>query len=140
MHSRKRRTEDLRNYCALVGPGDGKDPRDEAWRRARGPMKPDRKIRQLCKQVAQTLQLALGSLPEVEVMTGVYVHEVMPAPDAGRLCVVLNVANASDRDAVEVVVSRHAGTLRAEVAQAISRRRVPELTYLVVAEGGAYGA
>jgi len=114
------------------------DPREDTRANARGREKPDRKLRQLCKQVAQTLQLALASLPEVEDLTGVYVREVMPAPDAGRLCVGLVVPDASRRDTVKEIVRRHDGLLRAEVARAITRRRVPELTYWIVAEGGGH--
>ncbi len=136
MHSQRRREQELRAWCAQIGPGDGEDPRDEMRRRGRHDSKPDRKLRQLCKQVARALQMAMASLPEAEELTGAFVREVVPAPDAGRLCAVVVVTDPARRESVETVVHRHAGALRAEIAQVISRRRVPELTFWVVVEGG----
>ena len=134
MPSRKRKEDDPRALCAHLYPDDGIDPRDDKRRDARTERKADRKLYQLCKQVAQTLQLALGALPQAEVMAGVFVQEVRPAPHAGRLCALIAVPCPQQRAAVAAILERHSGRLRAEVAAAITRRRAPELTFEVIAE------
>ena len=87
MNSRKPRTNVPRALCADPGPGDGVDPRHEKRRE----LARDRKLDQLCKQVARDLQLSLSALPGAEEMIGVTVCAVVPAPNAGRLRVVLTV-------------------------------------------------
>jgi ribosome-binding factor A len=139
MHSRKRNEQDLRALCADLHPDDGVDPREDKRRDAGDERKPERKLRQLCKQVAQALQLALGNLPHADGLVGVSVWDVSPAPNAGRLCVVIAVADAGRREQVAAIVRRHSGRLRGEVASAITRRRTPELTFEVIVEGGDRG-
>lgn len=136
MPSRKRNERKLRALCADVHPDDGLDPRDDRKRDALNSTKPDRKLRQLCKQVERTLHLALADLPQADALAGVTVREVTPAPDAGRLCAVVAVPDPDRRDPVLAVLRAQRARLRSEVATAISRRRVPDLTFVVVVEGG----
>jgi ribosome-binding factor A len=98
---------------------------DEVGRRA------DRKERQLCRQVQEAIGEALSSL-EDEVLLEVYVCSVEPAPDATRLAILVQASKGSDLDAVKERLSRVSGYLRAEVAQAITRKRVPILTFQVL--------
>jgi ribosome-binding factor A len=94
-----------------------------------------RKDRQLCRQVQRTLELALLEL-EDPALSGIHLLEVTPAPDASRLRVVLACARASDRatrDAVAAALARVGARLRAAVAQAAMRRRVPELAFVLSA-------
>jgi len=135
MNSRKRRLDALRALCAELHPDDGVDPRDEKRRAARVERKNDHKVWQLCKQVAHTLHLALGALPDADALAGVIVQAVEPAPNAGRLRVTFAVADPRQIPEVSAVVERHAGRLRAEMAAAITRRRAPELVFAVVAGG-----
>lgn len=135
MPSRKRKKDDLRALCAHVHPDDGVDPHEDKRRDAEHVNKPNRKTWQLCKQVTQTLQLALGSLPCSDVLVGVSVQSVTPAPDAGRLCVVIAVPEPQRQEEVATAVRRHRGRLRGEVAAAITRRRTPELTFEFAVEG-----
>lgn len=137
MSSRKRNMDELRAVCAELHPDDGIDPRQDKRARATTDEKPDRKTRQLCKQVAQTLQLALSALPDADQLAGVTIWAVNPAPNAGHLCVVL-AAPAGERE-ILALVRRHAPRLRAEVAAAITRRRAPELSFEVIAKGGQDG-
>lgn len=139
MSSRKRNEEDLRALCAQLYPDDGVDPREDKRGDARNERNPDRKLRQLCKQVAQTLQLALGGLPQADALVGVSVWGVSPAPNAGRLCVVIAVPDPRWREEVAAIMRRHSGRLRSEVASAITRSRTPELTFEVIVEGGDRG-
>ena len=139
MPSRKRKEDNLRALCAHVYPDDGVDPREDKRRDAKCEKKPDRKLQQLCKQVAQTLQLALGALPQADALVGVSVRDVRPAPNAGRLCAVIAVPDPRRREEVAAIVQRHGGRLRGEVAMTITRRRAPELTFEVLVEGGHRG-
>lgn len=139
MPSRKRKENDLRALCAHLYPDDGVDPREDRRRDAEYEKKPDRKIRQLCKQVERTLQLAFGALPRADALVGATVWEVTPAPNAGRLRVVISVPDPNRKDEVAAIVRRHTGRLRAEVAAAITRRRAPELTFDVMVGGGDRG-
>jgi ribosome-binding factor A len=82
--------------------------------------------------------LALAGECRDEVLSSVYIEAVVPAPDASRLLVRLVVparANASIPEVLERIELVR-GLLRAEVAQAITRKRAPELTFLPVAETG----
>jgi len=136
MHSRKRKEQNLRALCARLHPDDGVDPREEKRRGAKYERKPDRKLWQLCKQVTHTLQLAFGALPEADALVGVSVRDVRPAPNAGRLCAVIVVPDPTRRKEVAAIVQQHSGRLRSEVAEAIARRRTPELTFEVIVDGG----
>lgn len=138
MTSRKRMKSDPRALCAQLYPDDGVDPREERRRDARCNEKPDRKTRQLCKQAVRALQLALGALPRAGVLAGVFVKEATPAPHAGRLRVVVVVPDPWRREEVAAVLESCAGRLRVEVAAAITRRRAPELTFEVIAEGESH--
>lgn len=138
MPSRKRTKIDLRTLCAEIHPDDGVDPRENQRRGAEYEKKPNRKLWQLCKQVTQTLQLTLGALPRADALAGASVREVTPAPHAGRLRVVVTVANERQREAVATILERHGGRLRSEVAMAITRRKAPELTFEVMVQGGEH--
>lgn len=122
----------LRSLCAEVGPDDGLDPREKARSRhgAMARSRSDRKLRQLCGQVAQTLNLVLSGSSD-EVLSGLYVSAVDPAPNSGRLMVTVSAGPAGPTDPAEVLghLDHAAGRLRAEVASAVSRRKVPHLVY-----------
>lgn len=131
-HSKKPSRKVLRSLCAEVGPDDGLDPREEAKRRqgAISRSRTDRKLRQLCGQVAETLNLVLSGSAD-EILSGLYVSDVEPAPNAARLLVTVSVALGESMDPVEVLqhLDRASGRLRMETASAISRRKVPHLVY-----------
>ena len=92
----------------------------------------ERKTQQLCQQVKRALNLALtGEISDL------YVEDVEPAPDCGRLLV--HVLIPDKRPVAEVIAAlgREGPRLRAEVARAITRKRAPELCFVAVcAEGG----
>ena len=129
--NRKRVHRDQRPLSSDVGPEDGIDPRYLAQMtgRRRGP---GRKSLQLCEQVAQTLSLVLASECDDAVLRDLLVSEVVPAPDASHLLVTLRLAPSAEAwSAAEVLerLERQSTRLRAEIASAIHRRRVPQLTY-----------
>ncbi|HNQ22304.1 MAG TPA: ribosome-binding factor A [Phycisphaerae bacterium] len=136
MPSRKRKRNVLRAPCAHLHADDGVDPREDKRRDAELERRPDRKLLQLCKQVAQALQLAFGELPQADALFGASVREVAPAPSAERLRAVVVTPDPARRAQIAAILQRHSGRLRAEVASAITRHRAPELTFEVVMEGG----
>ena len=93
-----------------------------------------RKAQQFCRQVQRALNLALADLTFEDHLTTVFVEEVSPAPDCGRLLVqVLISGEQSVSDAMNAL-RRAAPGLRSEVAAAISRKRAPELSFVPVIE------
>jgi ribosome-binding factor A len=93
-----------------------------------------RKAQQFCRQVQRALNLALADSGTID---GMFVEEVSPAPDCGRLLVhVLIPVDRSVADAIDVL-RRETPRLRAEVAKAITRKRAPELAFVPASsEGG----
>lgn len=55
-----------------------------------------------------------------------------PAPDAARLCAVVEAPRSAAVDEVVARLDRAAGILRTEVAQAITRKRTPTLIFRVL--------
>jgi len=69
-------------------------------------------------------------------MDGLFVDEVSPAPDCGRLLVHVTVpAGLPIVDAMQAL-GRETARLRSEVASAITRKRAPELCFVPVCEEG----
>ena len=124
----------LRTLCAEVDPDDGSDPR--LFFRKEGDRKPGRhKARQLAKQVSETLDGLLAGSTTDPVLNSLTIGGVEPAPDAATLLVTVRRAVGSDPIAPEIILghlSRAAGWLRSEVAQAITRKKAPMLVYQVV--------
>jgi ribosome-binding factor A len=97
--------------------------------------RPDRKTLQLCEQVRHTLEYVLTGELDDDVLRMLYVARVEPAPDADRLLVtVVPLTKDAQSDPVQITtrLHAHAPTLRAAVASAISRRKVPDLMYRFV--------
>jgi ribosome-binding factor A len=123
----------LRTSCAEVSPEDGTDPRD--WLKGlHGPKSGDRKARQLCGQVAESLALILACEAD-DTLRSLDVASVEPAPDTKQLLVTVRPLPSStppDPSAILNALSVASGRLRSEVASAITRRRAPLLFYRVV--------
>lgn len=87
----------------------------------------ERKARQFCRQVQRALNVAMEDL---------FVEEVSPAPDCGRLLV--RVLIPPGREVAEAMdaVRRDAPRLRSEVATAITRKRAPELFFIPALHDG----
>jgi ribosome-binding factor A len=99
----------------------------------------DHKTAQLCRQVFQALSMALGDCAD-DVLRGLLVHDVDPAPNAARLLVRVGFSAGAEPVGVADVMARlgqASGFLRREVAAAITRKRAPELMFVLVASGGA---
>lgn len=99
-----------------------------------------RKDLQLCRQVADTLQLVLGDCGD-DCLRDLHVVRVVPAPDASQLLVIVGSppgeTPAEPRAVMERLQAR-APAFRAEVARAITRKRAPALLFEYLAgPGGA---
>lgn len=127
----KRPLKDEQWPCDDHREGDGEDPRFEE---TDSPSKrvANRKARQLCAQVATALGLAFGELSGDFLL---YVESVVPAPDSSQLLITVKQhADTSHNASVEdilAVIHNASGWLRTEVANAISRKRVPQLKFIV---------
>ncbi len=97
-----------------------------------------RKAQQFCRQVERALNLALADRNAGDDVGGLFVDEVSPAPDCGRLLV--RVLIPVDRPVADVMsaLRREAPRLRSEVAAVITRKRAPELVFIpAFSEGGS---
>jgi ribosome-binding factor A len=133
MSARKPPPKEMLSLCGEIRPEDGIDPRDLA--REPRPQKGDRKVRQLCSQVAETLSLVLSGECSDELLQNLDVVAVDPAPNASQLLVTVHLANAEEAvDSAEVSarLAAIAGKLRCEVASAITRKRAPQLLFRVL--------
>ena len=90
------------------------------------------KALQLCKQVERAASLALASECESDALVGAAVVSVEPAPDAGRLRIVVCLASGASPESMAEARAALAGcslAVRAEVARSIHRKRVPEIVF-----------
>ncbi|HXS94199.1 MAG TPA: hypothetical protein VN736_06310 [Candidatus Limnocylindrales bacterium] len=98
-----------------------------------------RKTQQLCRQVERALNLAFADRDASDDIGGIFVDEVSPAPDCGRMLV--HVVIPADRPVANVIgaLRRESPRLRTEVAAAITRKRAPELSFIPVSpDGGSH--
>ena len=94
----------------------------------------ERKTQQFCRQVQRTLNVALAGGGDFESFDGLFVEEVVPAPDCGRVLVYVVVPNGRPVADVMIAIGRQTPRLRAEVAAAITRKRAPELAFVPVGD------
>ncbi len=127
---RKSSHQKLESMCGQPGPDDGLDPRD-FFKKTRS-RRDSRKDWQVCRQVFETLNYVLSGDSRNDVLRGLLVSEVSPAPDATRLLVTVQPLDLADGvEPITILQHLHeaTGRLRAEVARSISRRKVPELIF-----------
>ena len=95
----------------------------------------EQKTRQLCQQARRALNLALAAHSAGGVLDGVFVIDVSAAAGCGRLVAHVAVpAGRSVSDALKELRDR-SPQLRAAVAGYISRKRAPELSFMVAPVG-----
>lgn len=133
----KRTREKLLAHCEQLHPDDCVDPRD-FFKSKSSNYKQNRKAKQLCRQVAQTLDLVISGECADEVLQSLHVMEVEPAPDSSRLLVTVYAdvsADQFDRELIIGLLNQQMGRLRCEVAAAINRKKVPSLVFNVTGPG-----
>lgn len=94
----------------------------------------DRKLAQLCAQVADIVSLALGDCAD-ERLHDLIVHSVTPGPDGARLLVSVTPTGPLDLDSIEELhgaLERARPWLRGQVAAEIHRKRTPDLAFQIV--------
>jgi ribosome-binding factor A len=89
----------------------------------------DRKTLQQAKQVQRAVTFALPETGHDLLLTA-YIDDVQPAPDAYHLLV--SVHGEGDPMALLSALHEHTGRLRSAVAEAITRRKAPELAFQIV--------
>ena len=129
MRSRKAVPRQSARLSPELGPDDGLDPRRFFDRRVAH--QGGRKALQLCRQIERALSMALGDSQD-DLLRELMVESVVPAPTSRRLLVTL-VASNLEASHADLLGRLHAATpwLRGEIATAICRKRVPELTFAV---------
>jgi ribosome-binding factor A len=134
----KHTREMLRAHCGEIHDDDAVDPRDCSRKSTRG-HKESRKAKQLCRQVAETLDYVLSGDCRDETLQSLQVLSVDPAPNASRLLVTVRADlpdDQFDRQSILESLAGQTGRLRCEVAASINRKRVPALVFNVVGAPG----
>ncbi len=129
--TKKQRERVLKQMCGVINGDDAIDPKHYFYNKRKAKDK-YRKAFQLCRQVADTLQLVLtGNDPALD---GLSVIDVAPAPDSRRMLVILGVdadenLTATEVDEIMRCLRTHVPRLRSEIAQTITRRKTPQLVF-----------
>ena len=126
--------DSLRRWCAQLHDDDGVDPR--RYFASHQSRSDDRKNRQLCRQAFRVLSLVFPGEFNDRTLQDVFVVDVSPAPDPSRLLVrfgTSQVLSTADRARIMTSLERVRGRLRQELAQAVTRRRIPDFTFEVIA-------
>lgn len=95
--------------------------------------RPDRKTLQLCRQVERALALSLAESAS-DLLLDVQVESIMPLQGAGHLLVRVSTRHDNPLDVLQAL-QNDAPRLRAAAAEAITRRKAPELSFQVVPPG-----
>jgi ribosome-binding factor A len=136
--SKKHRDENAAVQGTDINHLDGRDPRfDYQLYRSESASDQavDRKARQLCQQVAQTLDYVFSGDARDDLIAGLRVVAVSPAPNTSRMLVTVAAEFLPESIEPQVILERlqqQAGRLRSEVAASIHRRRAPTLVFHVV--------
>ncbi len=130
MSRSRKKNDEMTDLAADLGHEDGGDPKEFHAKPWNAPKQASRKGQQLCAQVKDALQGALGECAD-EVLRDLTLLGVEPAPHTGRLRVLLAAGEADPHAATEAL-HRASGFLRAAVAAAVSRRYTPELVFEVI--------
>jgi ribosome-binding factor A len=95
----------------------------------------NRKTAQLCSQAQRALAGAIESELDDPRLRDLVLAEVRPHPDASNLLVIVSAPVGSDLGAAEERLRHAGGHLRELLGRAISRKRVPMLSFVVLPEG-----
>ncbi len=124
--------QSVSNICEHIREDDGLDPRKFFNRTF--VRKNSRKGLQLCAQTAETLNIIFGGELQDDELFGLTVQEVIPK-DQNSLTIKVIIPNGTDVTRANLILRqlrKLSGRLRREVAAAICRKRVPELSFQLV--------
>ena len=119
------------NLAANLSHEDGSDAKEFHSKPWNAPKKANRKGLQLCGQVKDALITILPACSDTALQE-LTVVGVEPAPNTGRLLVLVSVPADVDRATIVDVLARATGFLRREMASAIHRRQAPELIFELI--------
>jgi ribosome-binding factor A len=94
-----------------------------------------RKTAQLCAIAERTLGWVVEAELDDPRLPDLTLSAVKPHPDASHLLVVMRAPAGTDLRLAQEVLRQAGGHLREILAQALDRRRVPMLSFLVLPEG-----
>lgn len=139
MKRNKKSTENLRasmlESCGEIHEDDGVDPR--TYFQPRRNQKENRKTKQLCQQIARTINLCLNDCDN-PIVQAMFLVGVQPAPDSSCLLLHIEVdIDDFDCDAALDAVRQQVPRLQFEIARSINRKRVPNLVFSVASAGGS---
>ncbi|MEA3182370.1 MAG: ribosome-binding factor [Gammaproteobacteria bacterium] len=109
----------------------------ENQRRDRG-RRIEQKTQQLCRQVQRALNLALVAQSADGALDDVFIVGVSAMGGCGHLLAHVSVPAGHPADVVLKALRDRSAQLRAVVAGFISRKRTPELSFVVAPPGGDY--
>lgn len=130
---KRKNKNDLRALCAEVHEDDGVDPRIIKRRRQSSEDRnQNRKTLQLCKQVSRALSMTLAGDCGDAMLREVEIVRVEPAPNSGRLAVVVRLGLTTEAQTHRAALQRlqlAESFLRSQIAASITRKHVPELVF-----------
>lgn len=103
-----------------------RDPYEESRRRHA-----DHKTLRLCRQVLEALQMGVAGHCGDEVLQEVFISAVEPGADASQLEVTVELPAGAAASEVLERLQKARGLLRSLAAEAISRKKVPDLVFRV---------
>ena len=130
--SKKQREQLLKQHCGAINNDDAIDPKHYFYNKRKHHRK-YRKVFQLCRQVSDTLHMVLTG--GNDTLDGLTVVDVVPAPDARRMLVVLAldpgviIESASKVALIMKQLQLETPRLRAEIARTINRKKTPNLVF-----------
>lgn len=95
----------------------------------------DRRTLQMCGEVRRALDLVMTGECDDDILRGLYVQSVTPAPDAAHLLVTVSPLDPHDPTPPHTILQHlqiFTGRLRTAVAETINRRRAPDLMFNIV--------
>lgn len=127
----KKIREQMLTMCGSLCDDDGLDSKKFHETKKERKQSDDHKRLRLCRQVAQTLSFVFSE-SKVESIRCLKLHEVIPEENRTALTVRLDRSSEfNEAEEIELldILKEHEGWLRSEVAAAITRKRVPQLSF-----------
>ena len=133
MNISPRQREQMLAFCGEIHEDDGVDPR-QWFRSPRIRRKENHRTQRLCSQVGETIDLVLAGEFGDQLLHNLRVVRVTPCPDISRLLVTIHSDVPPDTATPDEILGRLekvTGRLRSEVANAITRKRTPQLVFQI---------
>ncbi len=136
MKTKPRLKHNAKSLCDELTQDDGIDPRIYFSNTTKKTS--DRKTRQLCKEIKQTIALTLAGEMNEPILANLEVIQVDPISGSRDFMVILAWNGHKDYfepKEIALTLQKVSGFLRSEIAHSINRKRVPELSFRLLAPG-----